>query len=71
MNVNVNSKLLLHLASQKFNTFTTFAKFANFNPALEYPPLIPRHAPRLGSLSERASRASPLSCLRRESGAGG
>ena len=37
-----------------FNTFTTFAKFANFNPALEYPPLIPRHAPRLGSLSERA-----------------
>jgi hypothetical protein len=49
--------MLLSPARQTFTTFTTFAKFAkfaNFNPALEYPPLIPRHAPRLGSLSERA-----------------
>jgi hypothetical protein len=50
------------MAPQKFNTFntfTTFAKFANVNPALDYPALIHRHAPRLGSISERASRSSP------------
>jgi hypothetical protein len=62
---------------QKFTTFNTFtifamfaifakfAKFANFTPALDYPALIPRHAPHVGSLAERASRTSPLSCLRR------
>ena len=62
---------------QKFTTFTTFttfamfaifakfAKFANFNPALEHPTRRPRHAPRPGSISEGASRTSPLSCLRR------
>ncbi len=61
-------------APQKFTTFTTFttfakfakfAKFANFNSALEHPTLIHRHAPHVGSLAERASRTSPLSCLRR------
>jgi hypothetical protein len=67
----------VHPAPQKFTTFTTFttfamfakfakfAKFANVNSALEHPTLIQRHAPRLGSISERASRTSPLSCLRR------
>ena len=65
----------VHPAPQKFTTFTTFttfakfakfAKFANFNPALEHPTLIHRHAPRLGSLAERAfSTPHPLSCLRR------
>jgi hypothetical protein len=60
----------VHPTPQKFTTFTTFttfakfAKFANFNSALDYPTLIHRHAPRLGSLAERASRTSPLSSLR-------
>jgi hypothetical protein len=62
---------------QKFNTFNTFttfakfAKFANFNRVLADPTLTHRHAPRLGSISKRASRTSPLSCLRRERGLGG
>jgi hypothetical protein len=63
----------VHPAPQKFttfNTFTTFAKFAkfakfaNFKSALEHSTLIRRHAPRLGSLAERASRRhtpSPVS----------
>jgi hypothetical protein len=57
--------MLLHPAPQKFNTFNTFnifntfaifAKFArssNIHRALKHPPLIPRHAPRLRSRSER------------------
>jgi hypothetical protein len=57
--------MLPSASREKFTTFTTFAifaKFANFNPALEHPTLIHRHAPRLGSLAERASRTSPLVC---------
>jgi hypothetical protein len=66
--------MLLSPAPQTFTTFTTFAmfamfaifaNFATFDPALEHPTLIHRHAPRLRSISERASRTSPLSCLRR------
>jgi hypothetical protein len=58
---------------QKFNTFNTFnifttfaifakfAKSANIHPALEHPTLIPRHTPRLRSLSEhRLDVTSPL-----------
>jgi hypothetical protein len=71
---------------EKFNTFDTFnifttfamfaifakfAKFANFNSALEHPTLIHRHAPRLDPSQRAASCTSPLSCLRRERGAGG
>ena len=64
--------MLLRPVPQTFTTFTTFAKFANFTPALDYPTLIHRHAPRLRSLAERASRRHiPLSCLRRERGVGG
>ncbi len=84
--VNLNVKMLPSPAPQKFTTFNTFctfamfaifakfakfAKFANINPAMEHPTPIHRHAPRLGSLSECASRTSPLSCLRRERGARG
>jgi hypothetical protein len=36
-----------------FNIFNTFAIFAKFDPALEHPTRTPRHAPRLGSFSER------------------
>jgi hypothetical protein len=42
---------------QTFTTFTTFAmfaKFANFDSAGEHPPLMHRHTPRPGSISERA-----------------
>ena len=42
-----------------FAMFATFAIFANIDPALEHPPLIHRYAPRLGSISERASRRPP------------
>jgi hypothetical protein len=59
--------MLLLPAPQKFttfNTFNTFAKFANFDPALEHPTLLRRHAPRRGSISERAvSTHPPLSRL--------
>jgi hypothetical protein len=60
VNVNVNVKMLLRPAPQKFttfNTFTTFAKFAkfaNFNSALEYPALIHRQALRVRSVWDRA-----------------
>jgi hypothetical protein len=69
-------------APQKFTTFTTFttfakfakfAKFANFEPALEHPTSIHRHTPRLGSISERASRRHipPLLSPTGEGGKGG
>jgi hypothetical protein len=64
VNVNVNLKMLLLPAPQKFttfNTFNTFAKFANFDPALEHPTLLRRHAPRRGSISERAVSTHPPS----------
>jgi hypothetical protein len=63
-------------APQKFNTFNTFttfakfAKFANITSVLEHPILIPRHAPRLGSISERHPH-TPLSSAHWERGAGG
>jgi hypothetical protein len=64
VNVNVNVKMLLHPAPQKFTTFAKFAKFADFDPAREHPTPIHRHAPRLGSISERAVQTqNPLSRL--------
>jgi hypothetical protein len=69
--------MLLVPAPQKFNTFTTFttfaifakfakfADFANFEPALEHPTPIHRHAPRPMSLNAPSRRDVPLSCLRR------
>jgi hypothetical protein len=44
-------KKLLFPAPQKFNTFTTFAIFANFNLAREYPILLNRQAPCAQSAS--------------------
>ena len=54
-------------APQTFTTFTTFAKFANFanfDSAREHPTLMHRHAPRPGSISERAlpDATSPSPC---------
>jgi hypothetical protein len=69
--------MLLHPTPQKFTTFTTFttfakfAKFANFNPALEHPTRIPRHAPRLRSLSERLLDVTSPSPSAQGEGAGG
>ena len=60
----MNVKMLLRPVPQKFNTFNTFntfAKFANIDPALEHPTLIRRHAPQLGSISERAFPTRPPS----------
>jgi hypothetical protein len=62
-----------------FTTFTTFAKFAifanfaTFDSALERPTPLHRHAPRLGSISERAFPAShpPLLSSTGEGGQGG
>jgi hypothetical protein len=62
VNVKVNLKMLLLPAPQKFttfNTFNTFNTFANFDPALEHPTLLRRHAPRRGSISERAVSTPP------------
>jgi hypothetical protein len=47
-----------------FAIFTKFAKFANSNPAPEYPTLTHHHAPRLRSISERrldCTSPSPVS----------
>jgi hypothetical protein len=58
--VNLNLKMLLHLAPQKFTTFTTFttiakfAKFANITSTLDHPTPLHRHPPRLQSILERA-----------------
>jgi hypothetical protein len=61
VNVNVNMKMVLRPAPQKFTTFTIFAtfanfakfaKFANFNLALEYPTLLPRQVPPARSISD-------------------
>jgi hypothetical protein len=42
----MNSKMLLFLAPQKFNTFNTFATFHNHHPALESGPHARRHPKR-------------------------
>jgi hypothetical protein len=51
--------MVLHPAPQTFTAFAIFAKFANIDPAREHPTLIHRHAPRLGSSSERHLDATP------------
>jgi hypothetical protein len=54
-----------------FNTFAKFTKFANVTPAREHPTPIPRHAPRLRSLSERRlAVTSPSPCAQGEGGRG-
>jgi hypothetical protein len=42
----MNSKMLLFLVPQKFNTFNTFATFHNYHPALEDGPHAMRHPKR-------------------------
>jgi hypothetical protein len=55
-----------------FTTFAKFAKFATFDPTLDHPTLLHRHAPRLPAISERVvTPHPPLSGLRRERGVGG
>jgi hypothetical protein len=70
--VNVNVKMLLSPAPQKFNTFNTFntfaifAKFANFTPAPAYPLPVHRQASTALPIRERPfSTPHPLSCLQR------
>ena len=59
-----SAKMVLFPVPQTFTTFATFAKFAKFAKfanidfALEHPPPIHHHPPRLRSISERA--AAPL-----------
>ena len=43
--------------------FAKFAKFANFNPAPQHPTLLHRHAPHLGTISERAVSSPNLPLL--------
>jgi hypothetical protein len=72
----------VHPSPQKFNTsntFTTFAmfakfaKFAIFDPALAHPTPLHRHAPRPGSISERAAptRTPPSPVFDGRGGQGG
>jgi hypothetical protein len=53
-----------------FAIFANFAKFANIDSAREHPTLIPRHAPHLGSASERRLHAPPLLTAVGEGGRG-
>ena len=54
MKLNLNLKVLLHPAPQKFNTFNTFNTFAIVTPAPDYSTLVHRQAPRAQSVSASA-----------------
>jgi hypothetical protein len=47
------AKMAPRSVPEMFAKFAKFAKFANFDPALKYPTLIHRQAPRARSTSDR------------------